>query len=203
MKIWKQKDPSTDQKAKQYKVEANRFGELPAFSDMPRERHKHDQAQHTADRALSRAENTDKRVAALDEYKESHMLVIAFAFNSSSLSGDARTQLDGLAGQTKDVNGYLIEVKGFASSDGDDNYNSLLSQRRAETVVRYLIETHQISLRRIITPHGYGELAPVAENSTFQGRQQNRRVEVRILVNKGLEAASLDSVRGNESASNF
>ena len=161
------------------------------------------QAQRTADRALSRAENTDKRIAALDEYKESHMLVIAFAFNSSSLSGDARTQLDGLAGQTKDVKGYLIEVKGFASSDGDDNYNALLSQRRAETVVRYLIENHQISLRRIVTPHGYGELAPVAENSTFQGRQQNRRVEVRILVNKGLEAASFDSVRGNESANNF
>ncbi len=161
------------------------------------------QAQHTADRAISRAENTDKRVSALDEYQEAHMLVIAFTFNSSSLSEDARVKLDGLARQTNDVKGYLIEVKGFASSDGDDNYNALLSQRRAETVVRYLIEHHQISLRRMITPHGYGELAPVAENSSSQGRQQNRRVEVRILVNKGLETAALDSVRGNESANNF
>ena len=162
-----------------------------------------DQAQSTADRAISRVDVTDKRVSALDEYQEAHMLVIAFTFNSSSLSGDARTQLDGLAGQTKGVKGYLIEVKGFASSDGDDNYNALLSQRRAETVVRYLIENHQISLRRMITPHGYGELAPVAENSSSQGRQQNRRVEVRILVNKGLETAELDSVGGNESANNF
>ncbi|MCZ6769275.1 MAG: OmpA family protein [Acidobacteria bacterium] len=161
------------------------------------------QAQRTADRAISRADNTDKRVSALDDYQETHMLIIAFSFNSSSLTGDARTQLDGLARQTNDVKGYLIEVKGFASSDGDDRYNALLSQRRAETVVRYLIETHQISLRRIITPHGYGELAPAAENSSFQGRQQNRRVEVRILVNKGLEAAALDSFSGNESANNF
>ncbi len=161
------------------------------------------QAQRTADRAISRAEGTDKRISALDDYKEARMLVISFAFNSSSLSGDARTQLDGLAGQTKDVKGYLIEVKGFASSDGDDNYNALLSQRRAESVVRYLIENHQISLRRIITPYGYGELAPVAENSSPQGRQQNRRVEVRILVNKGLETAKMNSIKGNESVTNF
>lgn len=161
------------------------------------------QAQRTADRAISRADNTDKRVSALDEYQETHMLVITFTFNSSSLSGDARAQLDGLARQTNNVKGYLIEVKGFASSDGDDSYNALLSQRRAETVVRYLLEHHQISLRRMITPHGYGELAPVAENSSSQGRQQNRRVEVRILVNKGLETAALESVRGNESANNF
>ena len=162
------------------------------------------QAQRTADRAIARADMTDKRVSALDEYQEAHMLLIAFTFNSSSLSGDARTQLDGLARLTNNVKGYLIEVKGFASSDGDDNYNALLSQRRAETVVRYLIENHQISLRRIITPHGYGELSPVAENSSAQGRQQNRRVEIRILVNKGLESAALDSVvSGNESANNF
>ncbi|MFB3067751.1 MAG: OmpA family protein, partial [Acidobacteriota bacterium] len=79
----------------------------------------------------------------------------------------------------------------------------ILSQRRADSLVRYLIEHHQISLRRMITPHGYGELAPVAENSSSQGRQKNRRVEVRILVNKGLEAAALDSFSGNESANNF
>ena len=54
------------------------------------------QAQRTADRAIARADMTDKRVSALDEYQEAHMLLIAFTFNSSSLSGDARTQLDGL-----------------------------------------------------------------------------------------------------------
>ncbi|MFB3067985.1 MAG: hypothetical protein ACE1ZI_01835, partial [Acidobacteriota bacterium] len=54
------------------------------------------QAQRTADRAISRADNTDKRVSALDDYQETHRLIIAFSFNSSSLTGDARTQLDGL-----------------------------------------------------------------------------------------------------------
>ena len=94
------------------------------------------QAQSTADRAISRVDVTDQRIAALDEYKEAQMLVIPFGFNSSILSGDARAQLDGLALLTQDVTGYLIEVRGFASSDGDDDYNTLLSQRRAESVVR-------------------------------------------------------------------
>jgi outer membrane protein OmpA-like peptidoglycan-associated protein len=162
-----------------------------------------DQAQSTADSALSRVDLTNKRVDSLDEYNEAQILVIPFGFNSSILSADARTRLDGLADQAKNVTGYLIEVRGFASSDGDDTYNALLSQRRAESVVRYLIENQQISLRRIITPYGYGELAPVAENSSVQGRQQNRRVEVRILVNKGLKTAGSTSVTGNESANNF
>ena len=162
-----------------------------------------DQAQSSADNALSGVDLTNKRVDSLDEYNEAQILVIPFGFNSSILSGDARTQLDTLADQAKNVTGYLIEVRGFASSDGDDTYNTLLSQRRAESVVRYLIENHQISLRRIITPYGYGELAPVAENSSVQGRQQNRRVEVRMLVNKGLKTAGSTSVIGNDRANNF
>jgi outer membrane protein OmpA-like peptidoglycan-associated protein len=63
-----------------------------------------------------------------------------------------------------------------------------LSQRRADAVIRYLVENHSIPLRRIITPYGYGELQPVAENTTREGREQNRRVEIKLLVNKGLTA---------------
>jgi flagellar motor protein MotB len=53
-------------------------------------------------------------------------------------------------------------------------------------VVRYLVENHNIPLRRIITPFGYGEAKAVADNSSRQGRAENRRVEVKILVNRGL-----------------
>ena len=62
----------------------------------------------------------------------------------------------------------------------------MLSQRRADAVIRYLVENHQIPLRRIITPYGFGETNPVAENTTREGRAQNRRVEVKLLVSKGI-----------------
>jgi outer membrane protein OmpA-like peptidoglycan-associated protein len=55
-------------------------------------------------------------------------------------------------------------------------------------VIRYLVENHNIPLRRIVTPYGYGESNPVAENTSRDGRAQNRRVEVKLLVNKGLTA---------------
>lgn len=144
------------------------------------------EAQRTADQALSRVDITDERVTALDEYKETKILIIQFEFNSANLLEKAKLELDGLAHQTKNLRGFLIEVKGFASADGNDAYNVRLSESRAESVVRYLIESHQIPLRHIITPHGYGEMSPVAENSSIEGRKQNRRAEVRLLVNRGL-----------------
>jgi len=63
---------------------------------------------------------------------------------------------------------------------------SNLSQKRADAVVRYMQENHDIPLRRMITPFGYGPAKAVADNTTREGREQNRRVEVKILVSKGL-----------------
>jgi outer membrane protein OmpA-like peptidoglycan-associated protein len=58
-------------------------------------------------------------------------------------------------------------------------------------VVRYLAENHDIQLHRMINPFGFGELKPVAENDTREGRRQNRRVEVAIIVSKGLTASGV------------
>lgn len=66
--------------------------------------------------------------------------------------------------------------------------NRKLSQNRADEVIRYLVESHNIPLRRIAMTMGYGISQPIADNTVKEGREQNRRVDVKILVNKGLLA---------------
>jgi len=80
-------------------------------------------------------------------------------------------------------------VAGFASSDGDVELNRRLSRKRADAVIQFLAENHGIPLRRFVVPMGYGESQPVGDNDTRDGRKENRRVEVRILVSKGLVSA--------------
>ena len=84
------------------------------------------------------------------------------------------------------LKGYVIEVTGFASADGSTTRNKVLSERRAQAVKDYLIETHNVPLRRIGTSYGFGELQAVADNATLEGRQQNRRVEIKLLVSRGV-----------------
>lgn len=147
-------------------------------------------AQETADRAIAGIATTNDRISALDDYEARQSATINFKVASAVLSPEAKTQLDTIANQAKNEKGFVIQVTGFASADGNENYNRQLSQKRADSVVRYLVETHNVPLRRIITPFGYGELNPVADNTSRDGRQQNRRVEVAILVSKGIGATT-------------
>jgi len=143
-------------------------------------------AQEAADAAIDGVTKTNDRISTLDDYEVKKDVAVAFKVGSSVLSTEAKGMLDEIATQAKNEHGFVIEVRGFASSDGSENLNRLLSQRRADGVIRYLAETHDIPLRRIILPFGYGEAAPVADNTTREGRKQNRRVEVKILVSRGL-----------------
>jgi OOP family OmpA-OmpF porin len=99
---------------------------------------------------------------------------------SATLSNEAKQTLDGIAGQVSSLNtGYLVELQGFTDSTGSENVNNALSQRRADAVKRYLV-TKNVQLHRI-SIIGLGEENPVADNKTRQGREQNRRVEVKVL----------------------
>jgi outer membrane protein OmpA-like peptidoglycan-associated protein len=150
-------------------------------------------AQESADRALSAANNakervviTNERITALDDYQVKSTVTVQFLVGSAVLSEEAKSNLRALAGQVGNEKGYLIEVAGFASSDGDVDFNRRLSQKRADAVIQHMAELYNIPLRRFVTPMGYGENQPVADNQTLLGRSQNRRVEVRVLVSKGL-----------------
>lgn len=143
-------------------------------------------AQDTADAAVEGVNKTNDRISSLDDYEVKKSTTINFKVASAVLSPDAKTMLDDLATQAKSERGFVIEVRGFASADGSENRNRALSQRRSDAIVRYLAENHDIPLRRIILPYGYGEAMPVADNTTREGRIENRRAEVKILVSRGI-----------------
>ncbi|HEY0386724.1 MAG TPA: OmpA family protein [Pyrinomonadaceae bacterium] len=147
-------------------------------------------AQETADQAVAGVNATNERISALDDYVPQESIAINFRVNSAVLSPQAKTQLDDLATKAMTAKGYVIEVSGFTDSTGSVDKNRRLSSQRADAVVRYLAENHRIPLRRIITPFGYGETNAVADNTTREGRAQNRRVEVKILVNRGLQQSA-------------
>lgn len=143
-------------------------------------------AQETADQAVAGVNQTNERISALDDYVPQETAAVNFRVGSAVLNTDAKAKLDAVATKAMNAKGYVLEVTGHADSTGSTERNRALSQRRADAVIRYLVEQHKIPLRRIITPYGFGELEPVADNKTREGRAENRRVEVKILVNKGL-----------------
>jgi len=104
---------------------------------------------------------------------------VLFAFNSAELSPEATHTLDelGKALTSNDLKSYCFVVEGYTDSVGSDAYNLKLSQRRAQSVVRYLKEHFQIEEERLQST-GYGKQKPIADNSTEDGRQKNRRVQV-------------------------
>lgn len=147
-------------------------------------------AQASADAAIAGVNATNERISALDDYVPQDSIAVNFRVGSAVLSKAAQDQLDNIATKALNAKGYVIEVSGFADSTGSVERNRALSQRRADAVIRYLVENHRIPLRRIVTPYGYGESQPIADNRTREGRTQNRRVEVKVLVNKGLLQAA-------------
>jgi outer membrane protein OmpA-like peptidoglycan-associated protein len=143
-------------------------------------------AQDSADAAIAGVNATNQRITALDDYVVQSTMTVNFKVGSSVLSPEAKTNLDQVAQTALTMRGYVIEVTGFASADGDAKTNKVLSQRRAQAVLDYLVEIHNIPLRRISTSYGFGELQAVADNTTREGREKNRRVEVKILASRGI-----------------
>jgi OOP family OmpA-OmpF porin len=148
-----------------------------------------DELSAVAAEARSEAAGANERISALDDYDEQDAVIVNFAVNSAVLSAKARQQLAALAEKAISAKSYIIEVGGFADSTGGEAKNFILSRQRAESVIQYLAVNHKIPLRRFVSPMGYGETTAVADNKTSAGRAQNRRVEVKVLVNRGMSRA--------------
>lgn len=152
-----------------------------------------DMAQNTADLAAAGAivdaaaiKMVNQRVSDLGDYKTVAAAGIFFDNDSSSLDSAAKADLDTLAAALAGAPNYMIEVAGYTSSTGTAALNQKLSEQRAEAVVNYLRQKGNVPMRRFLLPAGMGASNPAAPNQDPQGRALNRRVDVKILVNKGL-----------------
>lgn len=149
-------------------------------------------AQRTADQAFKDAALANNRINGLDDYEPIKLISVLFKVNSSVLNAAAKQAIDEAAkwaGEEKakgNANGWLVQVIGFADTTGKTAKNRALSEKRANAVIQYLVLKHGMDLRRLVQPFGYGENNPVANNKTAEGRAKNRRVEIKILQNKGI-----------------
>jgi len=132
------------------------------------------------------AAETSKRFSELSEYDTKDQLDVRFASGSTKISAADQAALNKLAHNAVNLKGYIIQVKGFADSSGNAAMNQKLSMERAQGVIAYLIQQFNVPVRHIVAPGAMGEVAPVASNETKAGRAENRRVEVKVLLNKGL-----------------
>lgn len=140
------------------------------------------QAQTAANDAVHRADSLDSVVKGLDQYKQVADVTVTFGFDKSVLTADDKSQLDSFANQLGSAKSYILEVTGGTDSTGPAQYNYDLSQRRADAVVQYLASKYNIAPHRFYLI-GIGKDEEVASNSTREGRQKNRRVEVQLLSN--------------------
>ncbi len=144
-------------------------------------------AQASADHAQADADTANRRINGLDDYQVVQSVTVHFRPGSAVLSPEAKAAIDEAAArvQVENLKGWIVEVVGYADSTGNTERNRSLSERRSRAVINYLVTKYDLPLRRLVQPFGYGDQNPVATNATSEGRAQNRRVEIKVLVNKG------------------
>jgi OOP family OmpA-OmpF porin len=145
-----------------------------------------DANQEQIDADQQKIQANTKRFSELSEYDIKGDLTVNFASGSSVISANDKTALSKLAQDAVNLTGYIISVKGFASTTGGAAMNQKLSMDRAQAVMAYLIQSCNVPVRHIVAPGAMGTADPAAPNETAQGRAENRRAEVKVLVNKGL-----------------
>jgi len=131
-------------------------------------------------------ENTN-RFSQLADYDVKGQAVVKFEVGSATLDKKDQEDLKNLAQTATAMSGgYLVEVMGYADATGAAAMNTKLSERRADAVITYLVQQCGVRPRFIVAPGAMGEYGAAAPNETKAGRAENRRVEVKVLVNKGI-----------------
>ena len=146
-------------------------------------------AEHRADidANAAAAEALRGRMANIDQYNVRGVTNVYFDSGKWNISPEGQREICEIASQAQDMDNSLLLVVGYTDSDGDEDYNQVLSERRAGRVVNYLQQKCGWQPWRMLTPTGMSESDPAADNSTPEGKAQNRRVSVNILVSKATE----------------
>jgi OOP family OmpA-OmpF porin len=140
------------------------------------------------------AQSIQKRFSELGDFVVKGEHTVYFATGDYSISGEDKQALADLAKQAphlpkelRDPGGGLCRLGGHRCQQSS---NQVLSKERAQAVVAYLRQDCNIPVGRIVSPGAMGETNPVASNETASRRSENRRAEVKLLVNKGIADAA-------------
>ncbi|HKP85770.1 MAG TPA: OmpA family protein [Blastocatellia bacterium] len=176
-------------------------------------RNRADRAQQTADTAASSAEQANTRVTGiersvedlrsnLDKYSVQNTAMVFFRPGTAKLTPEAMAQLDTLASQITDRNGFILEITGFGDTAKASHYNENLAQLRAQAVQRYLADKNNVPVMRMFAI-GFGASRPLATQNvsttsdttttatTTTPRALYRRVEIRLLTNNAVPGAPM------------
>ncbi|MET0365603.1 MAG: OmpA family protein [Sphingobium sp.] len=127
------------------------------------------------------------RMADIDQYNVKSTTNVNFDTGKAVLSDEAKAELCSAANTAEGMDNALLLVVGYTDSTGSEELNQTLSEKRAGRVVNYLQQVCHWKPYRMLTPTGMAEADPTASNDTVEGKAQNRRVAVNVLVSKGLD----------------
>jgi OmpA-OmpF porin, OOP family len=127
------------------------------------------------------------RMGDIDQYNVKSTTNVNFDTGKAALSAQAKNDLCAAASTAEGMDNALLLVVGYTDSTGSPEFNQELSEKRAGGVVNYLQQACGWKPYRMLTPTGMSEADPLADNETVEGKAQNRRVAVNILVSKGLD----------------
>lgn len=136
-------------------------------------------AQQTANQAVQEVGSLRGVIANLDDYRLQTSATVPFKFNGYQLDPGGKQELDRIAGEIKNGKRFFIAVEGYTDATGSAQYNEVLSRKRADAVVQYLVAKHDIPIYRIHMI-GLGKQKPVDEAQGRAARAKNRRVEVKV-----------------------
>ena len=127
------------------------------------------------------------RMADIDKYNVKGVTNVYFDTGKWQLSSQAKSELCSTAAQAEATDNALMLVVGYTDSVGSEEYNQTLSEKRANSVINFLQQQCRWKPYRMLTPTGMAESDPAADNTTEEGKAQNRRVAVNILVSKSVD----------------